>query len=65
LHRCSVTGITISSKVVSRTSKRLNGRVHSPRSHARTPHHALQTVPNAPSSHCRTMCRHDRTMFSA
>jgi hypothetical protein len=41
LHRCSVTGITISSNVVSRISTRLSGRVHSPQSVAHARYHML------------------------
>jgi hypothetical protein len=53
LQRCSVTGITSSSSVVSRTSSRLNGRVHWLLSAVHPWYRRLQMVPNAPSHHCR------------
>ena len=50
LHRCSVTGIAISSNIVSTTSTRLSRRVHSPQLLVHVRHHRLL---NAPSPHRR------------
>jgi hypothetical protein len=46
-----VIGITSRSAVVSRTRRRLNGRLHWLQSVVVSRHHKLQMVPNAPSHH--------------